>query len=80
MRVTIECEKCGKKVELTPETLGGVAYFERALSEHGFTVFSTRIEAELMQDTVSDADDVETTLKEIRIDCDECGGYICLYF
>lgn len=38
------------------------------------------IEARLQQDTVSDADDVETTLKEIRIDCDKCSEYICLYF
>ena len=36
--------------------------------------------AELQKDSVDDADDVETNLKEIRIDCQKCGDYICLNF
>lgn len=80
MKVIIECEKCGNKVEINPETLGKVAYFEQRLLEHNFTIYNTTIEAELQQEMVSDPDDVETTLKEIRIDCDNCGEYICLYF
>lgn len=80
MKVVIECENCGNKVEITPETIGKVAYFERRLLDHNFTIYGTTIDVELQQDTVSDTDDVETTLKEIRINCDNCGEYICLYF
>lgn len=80
MKVIVECEKCGNKVEINPETIGKVAYFEQRLLENDFTIFDTRIDVELQYDTVSDPDDVESELKEIRIDCDRCGEYICLYF
>ena len=79
MKIIVQCENCGKQVEIEPETRGKVAYFEQRLLENGFSIYSTTIEAELQQDTVSDVDDVETSLKEIRIDCD-CGEYICLSF
>lgn len=80
MKVIVECEKCGNKVEINPETIGKVAYFEQRLLENDFTIFDTRIDVELQYDTVSAPDDVESELKEIRIDCDRCGEYICLYF
>lgn len=80
MKVIIECENCGNKVEITPETIGKVAYFEQRLLDHDFSIFDTAIEAELQQDVVTDPDDVDTSLKEIRIDCDKCGEYICLNF
>ena len=79
MKIIIECEECGKQVEIKPETYGNVAYFEQCLSENGFNILHTNIDVELQQDVVSDADDVDATLKEIRIDCD-CGEYICLSF
>lgn len=81
MKIIVQCEKCGNQVEIEPETLGNVAYFEQRLMENGFSIYSVTIDAELQQDTVSDADDVETSLKEIRIDCN-CGEgeYICLSF
>ena len=80
MKVIVECENCGNKVEIMPETVGKVAYFEQRLLDHDFTIYGATIDVELQQDTVSDSDDVETTLKEIRIDCDKCGEYICLNF
>ena len=80
MKIVVKCEQCGNFVEITPETFGNVAYFSRELREHDFTIFHTLIDAELQDATVSDADDVETSLKEIRIDCDRCGAYICLDF
>lgn len=80
MKVIFECEKCGNKVEINPETYGNVAYFEQRLLDHDFSIYGTTIEAELQQDVVSDPDDVDTVLKEVRIDCDKCGEYICLNF
>ena len=80
MKIIIECEKCGNRVEIESETRGNVAYFEQRLLENDFYIFEVDIDAELQKDSVDDADDVETNLKEIRIDCQKCGDYICLNF
>ena len=80
MKIIIECEKCGNRVEIESETRGNVAYFEQGLLENDFYIFGVDIDAELQKDSVDDADDVETNLKEIRIDCQKCGDYICLNF
>ena len=80
MKIIIECEKCGNRVEIESETRGNVAYFEQRLLENNFYIFGVDIDAELQKDSVDDADDVETNLKEIRIDCQKCGDYICLNF
>ena len=80
MKIIIECEKCGNRVEIESETRGNVAYFEQRLLENDFYISGVDIDAELQKDSVDDADDVETNLKEIRIDCQKCGDYICLNF
>ena len=80
MKIILECSKCGNRVEIESETIGNVAYFEQQLLENDFYIFGVDIDAELQKDSVDDADDVETNLKEIRIDCQKCGDYICLNF
>ena len=80
MKIILECSKCGNRVEIESETIGNVAYFEQQLLENDFYIFGVDIDAELQKDSVDDADDVETNLKEIRIDCRKCGDYICLNF
>lgn len=80
MKVIIQCGTCGNQVEIESETMGNVAYFEQRLLENDFYIFGVDIDAELQKDSVDDADDVETNLKEIRIDCQKCGDYICLNF
>ena len=80
MKIILECSKCGNRVEIESETIGNVAYFEQQLLENDFYIFGVDIDAELQKDSVDDSDDVETNLKEIRIDCQKCGDYICLNF
>lgn len=80
MKVIVRCENCGNEIEIAPVTRGNVAYFAHTLAEHDFYVFGTEIEKELLLDEVTDADDVEVRLKEVRIDCRNCGSYICLDF
>ena len=80
MKIIIECSNCGNRVEIESETMGNVAYFEQRILENDFYIFGVDIDAELQKDSVDDADDVETNLKEIRIDCQKCGDYICLNF
>lgn len=79
MKIIIECE-CGNKVEINPETLGNVAYISNLLEENDFYYFGAEIETELQQDVVTDTNDVEAELKEIRIDCRKCNDYIILSF
>ena len=80
MKVIIECKNCHNRVEIESETFGKVAYFERDLTANNFSIYHIDIDKDLQSDVVSDADEVDATLKEIRIDCDTCGEYICLYF
>lgn len=80
MRIIVECKHCHNRVEIESETFGKVAYFEQELITHGFTMSTPSIDIDLQQDVVTDADDVDATLKEIRIDCDNCGEFICLSF
>ena len=80
MKIIIECSNCGNRVEIESETMGNVAYFEQRILENDFYIFGVDIDVELQKDSVDDADDVETNLKEIRIDCQKCGDYICLNF
>jgi hypothetical protein len=80
MKIIVKCEKCGNYIEISPVTRGNVAYFAQALGEHDFLYWGSEIDKELLQDEVTDIDDVETRLKEVRIDCRNCGSYICLDF
>lgn len=53
-------------------------YLGQELRENNFDIDSTGIDIELLEDEVRNTDDVEVKLKEIRIDCINCGEYICL--
>ena len=77
MKITVEC-KCGNKVEITPETMGNVAYFANDLRNENFYLNDICIDKQLFSETVTDPDDVDARLKEIRIDCKKCGEYIVL--
>lgn len=78
MKITVECSHCGNKVEITPKTRGNVAYFASDLRDEEFHLNDVRIDKELFSENVTDPDDVDTRLKEIRIDCNRCGNYIVL--
>ena len=78
MKIIVKCENCGNEVEIKSVTRGNVAYFGQDLRDNDFYIFDAEIDKELLQDKVTDIDDVDTKLKEIRIDCRKCGNYICL--
>ena len=78
MKIIIKCENCGNEVEVSAVTRGNVAYLGQELREKHFDIDSTDIDIELLEDEVRDVGDVEVKLKEIRIDCRNCGEYICL--
>ena len=78
MKIIVKCENCGNEVEIKSVTQGNVAYFGQELRDNDFYIFDTEIDKDLLQDEVTDVDDVEVKLKEIRIDCRNCGSYICL--
>ena len=80
MQVIVKCENCGNEVGITPETQGNVSYCIQQLEENDFYFYGAEIDADLQQDVVTDPDDVDTKLKEIRIDCRNCGEYIVLEF
>ena len=78
MRVIVKCEKCGNEISVGAVTSGNVAFWGQELSDGGFYLNNVKIDVCLEQDVVSDIDDVKAKLKEIRIDCNNCGNYICL--
>ncbi|WP_433944691.1 hypothetical protein [Paenibacillus sp. SN-8-1] len=47
MKVSIECERCGTKVELTPMTVGQHAYLHRKLIKKKMYVFETNMRLEI---------------------------------
>lgn len=79
MKVIIECENCHNRVEIEPERLGNTVGFEHTLREHNF-LCDIDIDIDLTEDVVSDEDDVDATLDEICIRCNNCGEYIRLFF
>lgn len=78
MKIIVKCECCGNEVEVSPVTIGNVAYWGQELRDNKFDIDSVDIGVDLLNEEVSDSDDVETKLREIRIDCRKCGEYICL--
>lgn len=78
MKVIVKCENCGTEVEVSPITIGKIAYWNQELRKKNFEIDNVDINVDLLENEVSDPDDVETSLKEIRIDCRNCGDYICL--
>lgn len=79
MKLQIKCE-CGNCMEVSPETIGNVAYFTREALQHDFSVDGESYDINLLQDEVTDPDDVEVDIKEIRIACRKCGNYMLLDF
>ena len=79
MKIIIECEKCHNRVEIEPETLGNTVGFEHTLMEHNFSC-DIDIDIDLTEDVVSDECDVDATLDEMCIRCNNCGEYIRLFF
>ena len=79
MNIVIKCD-CGNQVEINTETMGNVAYITQILEDNDFYFYGAEIEKELQQEVVSDSDDVDAELKEIRIDCRKCEDYIILSF
>jgi len=76
------CEKCGKVVELKPETYGNLAFVHRYLWKNNFYVDDVVIECSSSDDLedVTDFDDlsIDKELKELRIRCRDCDEYIVL--
>ena len=77
MKLKIECE-CGNSMEVSPVTVGQIAYFAQKARENDFDVQGESFDIDLMEDSVSDSDDVAVKIKEIRIDCRKCGSYMVL--
>lgn len=82
MKLQVICENCGKVVELLPETQRNHAYINRNLIDKDFCVSDIDIECSTSDniENITDFDDisVDKELKEIRIDCRDCGNYIVL--
>lgn len=78
VKIIVKCENCGNEVEVLPVTRGNVAYWGQELRGKDFDIYDADIDVELLGENVCDENDVKTTLKEIRIDCRNCGEYICL--
>jgi hypothetical protein len=82
MKLQVICENCGKLVELLPEDDGNHAYVKRNLIDKDFYISDTVIECSSSDniENLTDFDDIDidTELKEIRIDCRDCGNYIVL--
>lgn len=82
MKVQVICERCGNIAELVPETRGQHAYVNRELLNKKFYVSDVSIECSSTDDIedISNFDDifVDKELKEVRIDCRNCGDYIVL--
>ena len=53
MKITVEC-KCGNKVEITPETMGNVAYFANDLRNENFYLNDICIDKQLFSETVTE--------------------------
>lgn len=80
IKITVKCENCGNEIEISPVTIGNVAHFSQLLQDNNFNIWDAEIDVDLPQDGATDEDDVDTKLKEIRIDCRKCGKYIVLEF
>lgn len=78
MKVIIKCS-CGNQVELNPETMGNVSYVTQVLVNNDF-YYDEKINTELQQGVVSDPDDVDTKLEELRFNCRKCDEFIVLSF
>ncbi|MFW2500422.1 hypothetical protein [Clostridium diolis] len=75
LQIQIKCPNCNKYCELESETLGHTLNMND-FYQNGFTIGNPEIEVDGDLEEITDIDDVETTLKSVRIECQECGNYI----
>jgi len=54
MKVTVECERCGNKVELTPQTVGHHAYVYRNLRDNGLRIHEVEIRVDVSSSPYAD--------------------------
>ena len=77
MKLRIECE-CGNCMEVSLITVGQIAYFSQKARENDFDVQGESYDIDLLEDSVTDVDDVDVKIQELRIDCRKCGRYMIL--
>lgn len=75
MKIQVICENCGTYIELKSTQNGNQVQLWR-MKNKGFTAVAPVIEVSGDLEEITDIDDVETELKEIRINCEKCGDYI----
>lgn len=73
MKVMVFCEKCNSAVELTPQNNGQHASMDDIRDK--FRIYEMTLEYD---HEVDEIDEVTATIKDIRIDCKNCGEYIVL--
>jgi transcription elongation factor Elf1 len=78
MKLILECQNCGNRVEMESTQVGQQVQMKRNLIDNDFYIHDVNIEKEGDIDDIDDVDDIETTLNSIRIDCRECGDFIVL--
>lgn len=82
IKVQVICERCGSISELVPETRGQHAYVDSNLLKKKLYVSEVNIECSTTDDiedvTYFDDISIDKELKEVRIDCRQCGDYIVL--
>lgn len=78
MKIIVKCENCGNEVEIAPVTQGNAVDFSDELLENNFHLYGVIFDADFLDDTVSDPDDIDIELKEICIACKNCGEQIIL--
>ncbi|WP_154520233.1 hypothetical protein [Velocimicrobium porci] len=52
MKVIVKCENCGNEVEVSPVTIGKIAYWGQELRNMNFDLDSTDIDIELLESEV----------------------------
>lgn len=77
MKIQVICENCGKFAELKSTQRGNQVQMWK-LQEHGFSVDTPSIELNGDLEEITDIDEIEAELKEVRFNCSYCGDYIVL--
>ena len=75
--ISIKCPNCNKYYELASE-LNGKMISMNEFYQNGFHVNTPEIELDGDIENLEDLDDINSELKSIRIDCENCGEYIVL--
>ncbi|MBZ9635511.1 hypothetical protein [Clostridium sp. FP1] len=75
MKIQIICEKCGNFIELKSNQNGNQVQLWR-MRNNGFNADTPTIDVSGDLNEITDIEEVESELKEIRINCEKCGDYI----